>query len=147
MNEAMRDIAKFAAEDKSAQICGVSRCFCAASRSSGTRPLRWQQAASQQIEIRQREGDIQPHGILRQSTVANFAKAPQALDHIEYMFDTGPSSGASTVDVPLIFAQPPSGRAPIDPVANAGSQGGLAMRFIPVGLVAEHLALVSVQQL
>src|SRR5208282_5897772 len=147
MNEAMEVIAKFAAEDKSAPLCGVSRCFCTASRSSGTRPLWWQQAASQQIQIRQREGGIQPHGILRQSTVANFAKAPQALDHMEDMLDARPSSGASTVNEPLILAQRPSGGTPIDPVADAGSQGGLAMRFIPVGLVAEHLALFSVQQL
>jgi hypothetical protein len=62
MNEAMEVVAKVAA-------------------------LPWQQAASQQIQIRQREGGIQPRGILRQPTVANFAKAPQALDHVEGVLD------------------------------------------------------------
>src|SRR4029077_278570 len=123
MNEAMEVIAKFAVEDKSAPLCGVSLCFCTASRSSGTRPLRWQQAATQQIQIRQREGGIQPRGILRQSTVANFAKAPQALDHVEGMLDAGPSSGAATVNEPLILAQRMgSNGSPIDPVADPGSQ-------------------------
>jgi len=105
MNEAMEVIAKFAAEDKSASLRGVSRFFCSASRSSGTAPLRWQQAASQQIQIRQREGGIQPHGILRQPTIANFAKAPQALDDVEGMLDSGPSGGAPAVDPALIRAQ------------------------------------------
>jgi hypothetical protein len=36
--------------------------------------------------------------------------------------------------------------APIDPVTDASGQGALSMRLIPVGLVPEHLALLSMQQ-
>jgi IS5 family transposase len=43
-------MAKVVAEDQSALLFGVPRCFCTASRSSGTPPLRWQQAAPQQIQ-------------------------------------------------------------------------------------------------
>ncbi len=142
----MKVMAKFVADDQSARLFGVFRCFCTASRSSGTRPLRWQQAAPQQIQIRQCEGGVQPRGILRQSTVANLAKAPQALDYVKDVFDTRSSGGAATVDEPLILAQRPSWRAPIDSVADALSERSLAMRLIPVGLVAEHLALLSVQK-
>jgi len=102
----------------------------------------------QYVQVRQREGGIQPRCILRQAAVANFAKTPQALDYMERMLDSGSSSRAATVDEPLILAQWFATRwAPIDTVTNAGSKGALAMRLIPIGLVAEHLSLVSVQQL
>ncbi len=60
--------------------------------------LRWQQSSPQQIQIREREGGIQSRGVLRQSAVANLVKAPQALDHVEHMLDTGPGGRAATVD-------------------------------------------------
>lgn len=105
MKEAMEVIAKFAAEDQSARLFGVSRRFCPSSRSSGTPPLRWQQAASEQIQIRQREGGVQPCSVLRQPAVSNFAEPPQTLDDVKDVFDAGPSRGATTVDEPLILAQ------------------------------------------
>jgi hypothetical protein len=142
----MEVIATFAVEGKTAHLAYVSHGFCTASRSSGARPLRWQQATPQQIQIRQRKGGIQPHGILRQPAVANLAKAPQALDHVEDMLDSRPRGGAPTVDKPLIFAQRPASAAPVDSVADAGGQRSLAMRLIPVRLVAEHFSLFSVQQ-
>src|SRR5271170_8387764 len=108
----MEVITKFAAEDQSARLFGVSRCFCPASRSSGIPPLRRQQAAPQQIQIRQREGGVQPRSVLRQPTVSNFAEPPQTLDHVKDVFDAGPSRGAATVDEPLILAQRPSRGAP-----------------------------------
>jgi hypothetical protein len=70
MNEAMKFM-------KIMRLGGVSRPFWPSSQSQETRPLRWQQSTPQQIQIRQGEGGIQPRGILRQPTVANFAKAPQ----------------------------------------------------------------------
>src|SRR5437879_4934990 len=146
MNGTLKVTAKCATEGWAGCFGLVSRTFWSSSQSRGIPPLRWQQSAPQQIQVRQREGGIQPHGVLRQPTVANFAKAPQALDHMEHMLDAGPSCGAPTVDEPLILAQRPSRGVPIDAVANAGSQGALAMRFIPVGLIAEHLALLSMQQ-
>src|ERR1700680_3501758 len=98
MNGTMKVMAKCAAEPKSAHLRQVSRAFCCSSRSQGTPPLRWQQSASQQVQVRQREGGVQPRGVLRQATVAHFAKAPQALDHMEGMLDTGPGTGAQAVD-------------------------------------------------
>ena len=67
---------------------------------------------------------------------------------MEGMLDTGPGTGAQAVDELLILGQRPSvGAAPIDAVADAGSLGTLAMRLIPVGLIAEHLSLLPVRQL
>src|SRR5579863_6695736 len=129
-----------AIERTESRLCSFCRSILALPRSSGARSL-WQQSASQQIQICQREGAIQPGGVLRQATVANFAKAPEALDHVEYMFDTGPRSGAATVDESLVFTQV-TGTA-VDPIADALGQGGLTMRFTPVRLVAEHLALLA----
>jgi hypothetical protein len=114
-------------------------------RSSGVPSLRRHQSPSQQIQIRQREAREQARRILRQSPVANFAKTPQALDHVEDMFDAGPSGGAATVDESLVLAQ--MRRAPVDAVADPLRQGGLTMRFAPVRLVAEHLTLLAMQQL
>src|SRR5271163_173043 len=145
MRKAIEVIESFAVERKSACLCGFSRSISALSRSSGARSLRWQQSAPQQIQIREREGGIQPDRILRQAAVANFAKTPEALDHVENMFDAGASGGAAAVDEPLVLTQVTG--AAVDPVADALSQGGLPMRFAPVRLVAEHLALIAMQQL
>jgi hypothetical protein len=147
MNEAMKFMAMCGVEEIAPLGC-VSRPFWPSSRSQGTRPLRREQTVPQQIRIRQCEAGIQPRGILRQPAVAHFAKAPQALDHMEDMLDSSPSGAAPTVDEPLILAQRGTGigGSPIDPVADAGSQGSLAMRLAPVGLVTEHLALMPVQE-
>src|ERR1035437_7795687 len=110
-------------EGRSTRLCRFSRGTLALARSTGAASLRWQQSPSQQIQIRQREGREQAHRILRQPAVANFAKAPQALDHMENMFDTGSSGGAATVDEPLVLAQ--ARGTPVDPVADTLSQSGL----------------------
>lgn len=76
----------------------VLPAFLLSLRSTKTPSLRHQQTASEQIQVRQSEGGIQPGRILRQSAVANLAEPPKALDHVENMFDSGPSRGSSTVD-------------------------------------------------
>src|SRR5882724_5272021 len=143
-----RVMAKCAATGSEARRGLVSRSFRSISQSSGATPLWRQQSLPQQIQVRQGEGGVQPCRVLSRSTVAHLAKSPQALDHVEDMLDTGPSGRAPTIEEPLILAQSPGANgAPIDPIPDAGRQRALAMRLVPVGLIAKHLALRSVQEL
>jgi hypothetical protein len=124
------------------------RCLFLASRCSSpltsTRPLRRQQSTPQQTQVRQRKCGIQPPSVLGQAAVvANLAEAPQALDHMEGMLDTGPGRGTPAVDEPLVLAQRPASRAPIDPIMDAERQRTLTMPFVPVGLNVEHLSLLT----
>jgi hypothetical protein len=136
-NETKEVIAIFASEDRSARLCGASRDFCGAPQSSGAPSLRWQQSPQQQMQVRQREGGVQPCGFLRQPTVENPGKAPQALNRLEGMLDAGASNRAAAVNEALICAQRPLIGAPIDPVTDAASDGALAMRLVPINLIAE----------
>jgi len=61
---------------------------------------------------------------------ASTKKAPQVLDHAERMFYTGTNCGAAAVD----------------PVADTFGQGTLAMQLVPVGLIAKHLAPITIQK-
>ena len=132
-------IAKCAATVAEARCGLVSRSFQPISRSPGAIPLSWQQSSPQQIQIRQGEGGVQARRVLSQSTVAHLVKAPQALDHVEDMLDTGPSGRAPTIDEPLILAQRPGANgAPINPIPDAGRQRALAMRLVPIGLIAKY---------
>src|SRR3984893_13493086 len=143
-----RFIAKCAATGSEAGCGFDSRSFRSISRSPGATPLWSQQSSPQQIQVRQGEGGVQPCRVLSQATVAHLAKAPQSLDHVEYMLDTGPSGRAPTIDEPLILAQwSGANGAPINPIPDAGRQRALTMRLVPVGLIAKHLALRSVQEL
>src|SRR5258706_9427026 len=86
--------------------CGlVSRSFCIDSPSRGATPLRRQQSSPQQIQVRQCEGGMQPCGVLRQAAVANLGKAPQVLDHVEGVLNTGASGGATAVNEPPVVVQ------------------------------------------
>src|ERR1700726_3684763 len=126
MNRTMKVIEECMQSAASARFRCALRAFRCSPRSPGTPPLWRQQSTPQQIQVRQRKGGVQPRGVLGQAAVANLAKAPQALDHMEGMFDTGPSSGAPAVDESLILAQRPASGAPIDPIADAGGQRALA---------------------
>ena len=102
----------------------------------------------QHIEVRQGEARIQSRGILGQSAVANLAKAPQALEHVKDMLDSGPSGGSAPLNPSLLCTQGrPAIGAPVDTVADTDRLRGLAMRLIPVSLVAKYLSFFAVQQL
>jgi len=105
MKEPTKVIEIGAGERKAARFCRFSRSFVALPRSLDVPSLRWQHSPSEQIQIRQREGREQAYRILHQPAVANFVEAPQALDHVEYMFDAGPCGGAAAADEPLVLAQ------------------------------------------
>src|ERR1700722_14367069 len=145
MNERDKFIAKGAAQAAITQLRRACVAFWISSSSQGVRPLRGQQSSPHQIQIGEREGGVQSRGILGQAAVANFAKAPQTLHDVKDMLDAGPRSRATTVDESLVLAQ--VRRAPVDPIADALRQGRLPMRFAPIRLVAEYLALLAMQQL
>src|ERR1035438_5748100 len=140
MNRTAKIIGNCAARSATPRYCCAFRVFRYSSRSPGTRPLWRQQSTPQQIQVRQRKGGVQPCGVLRQPTVANLAKAPQALDHMKDVLDTGSGRGTPTVDDPLVLGQRSARTAPIDPISDAGRQRALSMRLVPVGLIAEHLS-------
>ena len=67
---------------------------CRFLRSASTLLLRWQQAAPDHVQIRQREHREQSGGVLGQSAVAHLGEAPQLLHHPEGMLTTGASRRA-----------------------------------------------------
>src|SRR5277367_5113822 len=62
------------------------------SRSSSTRLLWIEQSPSNHVQVGQRRRDLEPVQILRQTPVADLAKAEDVLDHAEYMLDLGSHS-------------------------------------------------------
>jgi hypothetical protein len=63
------------------------------------------------------------------------------------MFTAGAGPRTHPIDYAPAFAQRPAIGTPIDPVAYTSSRERLAVGFLPVSLIAEHLALLPVQQL
>src|SRR5882757_6827059 len=120
--------------------------FSTARRSSGATRLRWQQSASQQIQIGKGKAGVQACGVLHQSAITDFVEPPESLDHMKDMLDSGSSGGAPSVYEPLIGGQCNARRSAIDAVADALRQRRLTMRLVPVGLVAEHFAFRAMQQ-
>ena len=75
---------------------------------SHTRPLgSRQQASPRHVQIRQPAADIQPVGILRQPTVADFGPPEDPLDDQERMFDFGTDLRLRAIAGPLRLAQRP----------------------------------------
>src|SRR5580658_4120258 len=99
MNERGKFIAKRAAQVVATRLCPSSVAFWISSSSQGVRPLRWQQSSPNQIQLRQRECGVQSRRVLRQPAIANFARAPEALNLVEHMLDAGPSGRSATIDV------------------------------------------------
>src|SRR5882672_12895295 len=126
---------------------GLSRALCRSVRSRETRPLRWQQSSAQQVQVRQGKGREQPCGVLRETPVAHLVEPPQALDHVKDMFATCASPRAQSIDRSLMLGERPARGAPVDAIADAQRLGALSMRLVPVGLIAEHFALLPVQEL
>src|SRR5437764_2247815 len=127
----------FSLESVSARVCLSSSAlsFCL-SRSASTRPLRCQQAPSDQIQVRQREGGEQPGGVLGQAPVTHLGEAPQALHDMEGVLAAGPNGRTQAVEPPLGRAESMTVVGPaVNPVANASGAGRLAMRLAPVRLV------------
>src|ERR1700730_4494258 len=139
-------IENYRAAHAASRLRRLEVAFSIALRSSGATRLWWQQSASQQIQIGKRKARVQARGVLHQPAITDFVEPPESLDHVKGMLDPGSGGGAPSVDEPLIFGQRNVRRSAIDAVADALRQGRLTMRLVPVGLVAKHFALSTVQQ-
>ena len=92
-----------------------SKELAARRRSASTRPLQWQQASSEQIQVCQCKGGEQPRSVLGQAAVAHLCKAPQVLHNLKSMFAAGAGSGSNLIDVALMIAERVGARAaPVD---------------------------------
>ena len=114
--------------------------------SSGATPLRRQQSASQQVQVGERKAGVQAGGVLHQPAITYLVEPPESFDHVKGMLNAGSRGRSASIDPALILAQRSLIRSPIDAVANALPQSHLAIRGVPIGLVAKHFALRTVQQ-
>jgi len=100
------------------------------------------------VEISQCKHGLRPRQVLGQAAIAHLGEAPQLLDHAERVLAAGPGARARPIDhAPALAQRAPTAGPPIDPIACAPRLKELAIVFLPVRLVAEHLALLSVQKL
>src|SRR6516164_2389244 len=110
------------------------------------RPYR-QQLTAQLVEIGQSKHGLRPRQVLGQATVAYFGEAPQLLDDPKRMLAAGAGPRARPIDHAPALAQRRAIGAPIDSVAHTLSRERLAIGFLPVSLIAEHLPFLPVQQM
>src|SRR6202043_3419607 len=106
-----------------------------------------EQPAADLVEIGQRKHGLRPRQVRGQPAVSNLAETPQLLDHPKGMLATGAGPRAGAIDHSPALAQRLAGGTPLDPIAYPACRERLAVGFLPVGLVAEHLALLAMQQL
>jgi len=100
------------------------------------------------VEISQGEHGLRPRQVLGQAAILHLGEAPQLLDHTECMLAAGARARTRPIDHAPAFAQrTPGGGSPVDSVAYAPRLEELSVGFFPVGLIAEHLSLLPVQQL
>ena len=100
------------------------------------------------VEVGQGEHGLRPRQVLGQAAVAHLGETPQLLDHAEGVFAAGARARTRPIDHPPALAQwVPGGGPPIYSVAYAPALKELTVVFFPVRLIAEHLALSSVQKL
>lgn len=69
------------------------------------RPLISEQVPARHEQIRQRKGNNQPIGVLRDAAVAYLRELEHALDHADCMLNASAYPRARTVDPALLFAQ------------------------------------------
>lgn len=118
------------------------------SRSQPTRLPRWQQSSPEQIRVRQRKGGKQAGRILCQAAITHLGVAPWSFDHMEGVLAPHPGLGTQPVDGLLMFSKRLGRRgAAVDSVTDPSLLGTLAVKFAPVGLVAEDFLLLAMQQL
>src|SRR5688572_29326359 len=104
-------------------------------RSCGTHLRR--EPASEAIEIRQREGREEPHGVLGEAAIADLREAPQPFDHMKGVLAAGARLGPPAILGALADRQRPLLRAAaVDTVAHAVGHGTLPVKLAPVRLVA-----------
>ena len=101
---------------------------------------------SLQVQIRQREHRPRSRLILGAAAVTCLGQAPQPLDHPKGMFALRASPRALGAELAQVCPRPLSRRAStIDPLVYPGTPGLLAMRRVPVRVVAAHLALFTMR--
>ena len=100
------------------------------------------------VKVGEGEHGLRPRQILGQAAISHLGEAPQLLDHAEGVFAAGASARARPVDhAPALAQRPPDGGPPVNPITYSARLKELAVVFFPVGLIAEDLALRSMQKL
>jgi len=100
------------------------------------------------VAVGQCEHGLRPRQVLGQAAIAHLGEAPQLLDHAEGVLAAGARARTRPIDhAPALAQRPPGSGPPIYPVAYPPALKELAVVFFPVRLIAEHLALLPVQQL
>lgn len=66
-----------------------------------------QQSPPRHVQIRQPTADLEPVGVFRQPTIANFGPSKNSLDHQERLFDLRPDLRLRTVAGSLLLTQRP----------------------------------------
>ena len=100
------------------------------------------------VKVGEGEHGLRPRQILGQAAISHLGEAPQLLDHAEGVFAAGASARARPIDhAPALAQRPLGGGPPVDPITYSARLKELAVVFFPVGLIAEDLALLSVQKL
>src|SRR5258708_22905109 len=129
--------------------CDSRRRDCLPEVSSQRTPSPgWKQLAAHLVEVGQRKHSVRARQVLGQASILYLGEAPQLLDHSESMLAAGARPRARPIDHPPALAQRPmGGRTPIDPVTHSPCLEKLAIIFLPVRLIAEHLTLLPMQQL
>src|ERR1039458_1997025 len=115
-------------------------------RSQAAPRLCRKQPAPDLVEIGQGKHGLRPRQVLGQAAVSDLGETPQLLDYPKRMLATGAGPRAGAIDHSPPLAPRLARGAPIDPVAHPARAEGLAIGFLPVGLIAKYLALLSVQQ-
>src|SRR5580658_1952658 len=119
------------------------RMYLDSSRSASTLLLRWQQAAPDHVQVRQREHREQPCRVLCQPAIAHLGKAPQLLHHPEGVLAAGAGCRAQAVDPAVIRTEWGMAIRPaVHTVTHPVLLGGNAMHLAPVRLVPVQLPLL-----
>src|ERR1700746_3799844 len=127
---------------------GHSHYYFRLSGSQGARRSGREQLMPDLLKVGEGEHGLRPRQVLGQAAIAHLGEAPQLLDHAEGVLAAGTGARARPIDHAPAFAQgPPGGGPPVDPITYYPAFKELAVVFFPVRLVAEHLALCSVEQL
>src|ERR1700722_940088 len=127
---------------------GHSHYYFRLAGSQGAPRCGWKQLMPDLVKVGEGEHGLRPRQILGQAAIAHLGEAPQLLDHAEGVFAAGASARTRPIDhAPALAQWPPGSGPPVDPITYSARLKELAVVFFPVGLIAEDLALLSVQKL
>lgn len=117
----------------------------AAPEAGTLRPKRGQ-SFPREVQVGEREGGVCPGGVLREATVADLAEAPEALDDMKRVLDSGAHEGILPVDRPGAVRK--TGMlvsSTVHAVADLHVLEGAAIYIASVGTVAVDFVLLAVE--